>query len=135
MAKRIIVVEGLPGSGRSTLIAEYLEQHNTEFGDAAHIDIETYLKNKGISKKTIETAQAKMLRECNRHVSAETDWIILETVVNWLDKKVETLALENGYSYSKETLVSNTTTPETMAGRSSTQISSKDIETIKSIRL
>lgn len=135
MSKRIIVIEGLPGSGRTTLIAEYLEQHDTEFGDAAHIAIDTYLKHKKISKKNIETAQTKMLRECNRHVNAETDWIILETVVNWLDKKVEALALKNGYSYSKETLVSNTTTPEIMARRSSTQISSKDIETIKSIRL
>jgi tRNA uridine 5-carbamoylmethylation protein Kti12 len=135
MAKRIIVVEGLPGSGRTTLIAEYLEQHDDEFGDATHIDIDTYLKYKSVTKESIEKAQEKMLRECNRHIKAETDWIILETVVNWLDKKIETIAKENGYAYSKEILVSISTTTEAMAKRSRTKISPKEIETLKSIKL
>jgi hypothetical protein len=88
-----------------------------------------------VTKESIEKAQEKMLRECNRHIKAETDWIILETVVNWLDKKIETIAKENGYAYSKEILVSISTTTEAMAKRSRTKISPKEIETLKSIKL
>ena len=134
MAKRIIVVEGLPGSGRTTIVAEYLKQHDDEFADATVIDIDTYLKYGSVSKTQIQRAQTKMLRECNRHVAAETDWIVIKTIVNWLDKDLEKIASDSEYNYSKEIILTNSASTETMSKRSSKNVSAKEIENIKSIR-